>query len=108
MTKLDYMGLHWTILDHTGLYWTIFDYTRLYLNIVCNTGQTFNRFNKSVTLRKTDSVTDMTIPREASTSKNPTRINKLFNGFQLLDPEVTIGEWRWGHLTNYSSRAFTL
>ena len=74
MIILDYTGLYWTILDHTGLYWTIFDYTRLYLTIVGNTRQTFNRFNKSVTLRQTDrqtdSVTDMTIPREASASKN--------------------------------------
>ena len=70
MIRLDYTGLYWTILDHTGLYWTIFDYTRLYLTIVGNTRQTFNRFNKSVTLRQTDSVTDMTIPREASASKN--------------------------------------
>ena len=54
MIILDYTGLYWTILDHTGLYWTIFDYTRLYLTIVGNTRQTFNRFNKSVTLRQTD------------------------------------------------------
>ena len=58
MTKLDYMGLHWTILDHTSLYWTISNYTRLYLTILGNTQQTFNRFNKSVTDRQTDSQTE--------------------------------------------------
>ena len=74
MIRLDYTGLYWTILDHTGLYWTIFDYTRLYLTIVGKTRQTFNRFNKSVTDRLSDRqkelVTDMTISREASASKN--------------------------------------
>ena len=68
MARLDYTGLYWTILDHTDLYWTIFDYTK-YLTIIGHTRQTFNRFNKSGTLRQTDSVTDMTIPREASLSK---------------------------------------